>query len=147
MFTGFTSFCNETWVSFYDNKPARHDAGGHEIKWKRVFVDELPIEHVSFERLRQLIREYDEFYEKEKNNGMTYTFEKGRPFGHDSWNNNEIIQWIRLYLQYRMMAISEPLEEMNLEASVEKMRERILNNITRTLCHNSPYASSNDRIC
>jgi hypothetical protein len=59
MFVGFTSYCNEDWVSFQRLKPLYDDAHGHKISWKRVYGDRnryIPIETLSLDEVRALAR-------------------------------------------------------------------------------------------
>lgn len=134
MFYGFTKFHNDDWVSFHANRPNLTKIGGHPIGWKRVCVKGTPIEWVEFSLLRKLVREFDEFAD-EKASLYVPGFEDWKPYGHDCFDHWQTIRMIRLFMQYRMVAISEPLKEGDTEDALDTMRERILDHITRQMCH------------
>lgn len=125
MFVGFTRYCSSPRVSFHV-RPKGARVHGNSIDWKRVIFDNKPIEQIDLNRLRALVTDFDEY---KPGSGSAV------PFGHDTDLHRNDIEYIRLYLQYMIAAISDPLKESEMEDEVNSMRKCVLDNITRRSCH------------
>lgn len=123
MFHGFTSYCNEFWISFHTKCPHLRNVNGHEIRWRRVTVNGVNVEAIEPKILRDAIIAYDK---------------KQVSLGIDDRLDN-----VRLYLQYCML--DEPFEVI--ESSVGDMRKRILDKLTSKMMKQDQFWKVVEDIC
>jgi len=129
MFHGFTSHCNEFWISFYNKHPRLSTVNGYEIRWKRVTIKGVPVEAIEPNKLRNGILKYDEIVKTQK-----------ASFGIDA---QYTLDNVRLYLQYCML--DGPLEEM--ELPVHTMHKSILDKLTSVMLKHEQFSEMVEEIC